>query len=34
LPWNIKEEIIQQLSYVCGWGGKFVIAIPEIICIS
>jgi SAM-dependent methyltransferase len=28
LPWNIKDEIIEQLSYVRGWGGKFVIPIP------
>ncbi len=29
-PWNIKDEIIQQLSYIRGWGGKFVIAIPHL----
>ena len=29
-PWNIKEEIVEQLSYVREWGGKFVIAIPEL----
>jgi hypothetical protein len=28
LPWNIKDEIIEQLSYVREWGGKFVIPIP------
>ena len=28
LPWNIKDEIIEQLSYVGDWGGKFVVAIP------
>ncbi len=28
LPWNIKKEIIEQLSYVKEWGGKFVTAIP------
>lgn len=28
-PWNIKEEIKEQLSYVKEWGGKFVIAIPQ-----
>ncbi|MBX3256849.1 MAG: methyltransferase domain-containing protein [Chitinophagaceae bacterium] len=31
LPWNLKDEIIQQLSYVKEWGCKFVIAIPELI---
>lgn len=29
-PWNIKDEIIQQLEYVRGWKGKFVIPIPEL----
>ena len=29
-PWNIKDEIIQQLNYVRAWGCKFVIAIPEL----
>lgn len=28
LPWNLKEEIIAQLSYIKGWGGKFVVPIP------
>jgi hypothetical protein len=28
LPWNIKEEIIDQLSFVHSWGGKFIIPIP------
>ncbi len=30
LPWNIKDEIMQQLAYMKNWGGKFVILIPEI----
>lgn len=29
LPWNIKEEIVEQMSAVRGWGGRFVTAIPE-----
>ena len=29
LPWNFKDEIMKQLSYVRGWGGKFVVPIPE-----
>jgi len=29
LPWNIKDEIIEQLAYIREWNGKFVIAIPE-----
>ena len=30
LPWNIKEEIIKQLSYVKDWHSQFVIAIPNL----
>ncbi len=30
LPWNLKEEITQQLSYIRDWGGKFVIPIPSL----
>ena len=30
IPWNIKEEIIQQLQYIREWGGKFIVLIPEI----
>ncbi len=29
-PWNIKEEITKQLSYIKDWGGQFVIFIPEL----
>ena len=30
LPWNIKTEIMKQMADVSGWGGKFVIPIPEL----
>lgn len=30
LPWNIKDEIVEQLHYVRNWNGKFVIAIPTL----
>ncbi|MFX1383565.1 MAG: methyltransferase domain-containing protein [Promethearchaeota archaeon] len=30
LPWNIKEEIMEQLNYVKEWNCKFVIALPEL----
>jgi hypothetical protein len=30
LPWNLKDEITAQLSYIREWGGKFVIPIPEL----
>lgn len=29
-PWNLKEEIVNQLSYVREWGGQFVISIPSL----
>jgi 2-polyprenyl-3-methyl-5-hydroxy-6-metoxy-1,4-benzoquinol methylase len=29
-PWNIKDEIIGQLSYARSWGAKFVVPIPEL----
>jgi SAM-dependent methyltransferase len=28
LPWNLKEEIVNQLSYIRDWGGQFVVAVP------
>ncbi len=30
LPWNLKDEIVQQLSYIRDWGGRFVVPIPEV----
>jgi len=30
LPWNIADEVIQQQQQVLKWGGKFVIAVPEL----
>lgn len=30
LPWNLKEEISQQLSFIGEWGGKFVVAVPAL----
>lgn len=29
-PWNIKDEIIEQLHYIRGWNGKFVVPIPTL----
>ncbi|HZM53213.1 MAG TPA: class I SAM-dependent methyltransferase [Vicinamibacteria bacterium] len=29
LPWNFKDEIVEQMSYVQDWGGRFVVPIPE-----
>jgi len=28
LPWNLQNEIMNQLQYIREWGGKFVIPIP------
>ncbi len=28
LPWNLKEEISEQLNYIKNWDAKFVTAIP------
>ncbi len=30
LPWNLRAEITSQLEYIRGWGGRFVIPIPEL----
>lgn len=29
-PWNLRDEIIQQNSYIREWGGKFVTVIPQL----
>ena len=30
LPWNLKDEIMEQLSFVREWGGRFVVRTPEL----
>jgi SAM-dependent methyltransferase len=30
LAWNLKEEIMKQISYISDWNGKCIIPIPEI----
>ena len=30
LPWNLKDEIVKQMSFIRDWNGKFVVLIPEI----
>ena len=30
LPWNLKDEIVKQMSHIREWGGKFVVLIPEV----
>ncbi|MCK5608107.1 class I SAM-dependent methyltransferase [Candidatus Pacearchaeota archaeon] len=34
LPWNIKEEIIEHMSYIREWEGKFLVPIPELVVIE
>lgn len=31
LPWNIKDEIMEQMAFIREWGGKFVVPVPETI---
>ena len=33
LPWNIKDEIMDQMSFIREWGGKFIVPIPEVLVI-
>jgi SAM-dependent methyltransferase len=30
LPWNLKDEIVNQLAYVRQWGAQFVVPIPQL----
>jgi SAM-dependent methyltransferase len=30
LPWNLKDEIVEQLKFIREWGGKFVVPIPKV----
>jgi len=30
LPWNLKDEIMQQMAYIREWGGQFVVPIPSV----
>lgn len=30
LPWNLREEVMEQLAYIGDWGGKFVLPIPTL----
>jgi hypothetical protein len=34
LPWNLKDEILTQLSYAREWGAQFIVPIPEATIIS
>jgi len=30
LPWNLQEEIMEQMTLIRGWGGRFVVPIPRL----
>ena len=30
LPWNLKDEITEQLQFIRHWGGRFVVPIPRV----
>jgi SAM-dependent methyltransferase len=34
LPWNLKDEIVQQMRHVGDWGGRFIVPIPELAVID
>ena len=29
LPWNLKEEIMEQMAMISSWGGRFILPIPD-----
>jgi SAM-dependent methyltransferase len=30
LPWNLRDEITEQLAYIREWGGKFILPVPRV----
>jgi 2-polyprenyl-3-methyl-5-hydroxy-6-metoxy-1,4-benzoquinol methylase len=30
LPWNLKDEIVGQMTFIRDWGGQFVVPIPRV----
>jgi hypothetical protein len=30
LPWNLRDEIVEQLAWIGEWGGRFVLPIPHL----
>jgi SAM-dependent methyltransferase len=30
LPWNLRQEVMAQMSAVRDWGGRFVVAVPRL----
>jgi 2-polyprenyl-3-methyl-5-hydroxy-6-metoxy-1,4-benzoquinol methylase len=34
LPWNLKDEIVEQLGFIRDWGGRFAARTPELTLLS
>jgi hypothetical protein len=34
LPWNLKDEIIDQMAHIREWGGRFIVPVPELMIVS
>ena len=30
LPWNIRDEVVEQTSWIREWGGRYVVAMPGV----
>jgi len=30
LPWNLKDEVMEQMAHIRDWGGQFVVPIPHV----
>jgi SAM-dependent methyltransferase len=30
LPWNLRDEIVEQLSFIGEWGGRFAVRAPDL----
>ncbi|MEO6094782.1 MAG: class I SAM-dependent methyltransferase [Fibrobacteria bacterium] len=30
LPWNLRDEVMDQMAYIREWGGRFVLPIPSV----
>jgi len=34
LPWNLREEIMEQMAHIREWGGRFVVPVPRLAIID
>ena len=30
LPWNLKDEVMEQMAHIRDWGGQFLVLIPDV----